>query len=126
MDHGKEQREFTKSNLIYSVQRIDLLLISISGAGIYAGWELFKYIKLSNHAVNFNLLVASELLFLFAIITNFLGQWAAYKTHLNELVEKPDLRDFYNAFVYRFNNTSIFFMITGLFCLSIFIFISLD
>ncbi|MBL7932105.1 MAG: hypothetical protein JNL60_09385 [Bacteroidia bacterium] len=67
----------------YSIQRIDLLIISLSGVGIYTCFEILKYID--SHEIfkkypevddPFNF---CGILFTVAIISNFLSQWTAYK-----------------------------------------------
>jgi hypothetical protein len=64
----------------YSIQRIDLLIISLSGAGIYTCFEIMKYFDKApvlNHYINIPFKISGGL-FALAIILNFLSQWTAY------------------------------------------------
>jgi hypothetical protein len=66
----------------YSMQRIDLLIISVSGAGIYLCLEILKYIhdnKLSGHSCYFKFI---GLLFMLSIILNFISQWGSYYANI--------------------------------------------
>lgn len=79
----KELRERSKnslSSMFYSMQRIDLLIISISGAGIYVVLETLKYLVDNKICVS-DLIRWSGGLFLFAIILNFLSQMSGYKAN---------------------------------------------
>ena len=74
-----------RSANFYSIQRIDLLIISISSAGIYASLEIMKYVMASellkpDQVAGFNIYFKiTSLLFIVAIITNFVSQWTAHK-----------------------------------------------
>lgn len=70
----QERKNMAAQNLFYSVQRIDLLIISVSGAGIYVCLETLKFI-LENKEVfePLNIKVAGGF-FLGAIILNFISQ----------------------------------------------------
>ena len=69
----QERKALSYSNMLYSVQRIDLLVIAISGAGIYVCFETFKYMKTVSKDVGYCLKTALFLL-LISIIVNFLSQ----------------------------------------------------
>lgn len=62
----------------YAIRRIDLLLVSVSGAGIYACLEIMKYMAEQSPVLSNLGFKITGLLFATAIIVNFLGQWAAY------------------------------------------------
>lgn len=73
MNKVLERQKLAWEGLFYSVQRIDLLIVSISGAGIYVCLESVKYlteIKIPIH----HLIKISGLLFLLAVTVNFLSQ----------------------------------------------------
>ncbi len=117
-----DNKDNAKQYLLYAMQRIDLLLISISGAGIYGGWEIFKYVKDRSPLQNFCLLEISQILFLVTIVLNFLAQWFSYNTHWNEIIGKEQIRDLYSKWVVRLNTVSTITFIGGLICISIFSF----
>lgn len=80
-----------RENKFYSMQRIDLLIISVSGAGIYICFELLRYLA-SNEifkpylgCVNIPLKI-SGVLFTLAIVSNFISQWCAYKGSSYQLI----------------------------------------
>ena len=80
MSKSKERQKLSWEGMFYSIQRIDLLIVSISGAGIYVGLETIKY--LSENKLDTSLLVKiSSALFLFGIIINFLSQIFGYKAN---------------------------------------------
>jgi hypothetical protein len=73
-----------RANTFYSTQRIDLLIISVSGAGIYASIEFIKYINsityltfpLKSHYIMY--FKITGLLFIASIATNFVSQLTSY------------------------------------------------
>ena len=73
--------EDSKERAFYSVQRIDLLTISISGACIYIAFEAFKYFSDSNVMIEhacFGWLKLSAISSVLAIITNFISQFTGH------------------------------------------------
>src|SRR5690606_35288471 len=64
---------------VYGHQRIDILIITISGAGVYVCLETVKYLKDNSEKVHW-LVMASGILFLLAIILNLVSQW--YSTRI--------------------------------------------
>jgi hypothetical protein len=87
---------------LYSVQRIDILIISISGAGIYTCFEIMKYVAsdaimkpyLSRINTPFKVV---GVLFVLSIISNFISQWCAYKGSSYALEStKSDIYDWEN------------------------------
>ncbi|HXU26976.1 MAG TPA: hypothetical protein VN698_07080 [Bacteroidia bacterium] len=83
----EKHSDVLRSNKLYSIQRIDLLIISVCSAGIYASTEIMKYIassKILNYTQINNLNIPFKVagfMFLFSIISNFISQWGAYKDH---------------------------------------------
>ncbi|NHN26369.1 hypothetical protein FIA58_011825 [Flavobacterium jejuense] len=123
---------------------MDLLIISISGAGIYSCSELGKYLIDKNIVISGWLKLSAALLVI-SIISNFISQWLASRTHHedycsllsqlddehDEKCSKEEIISFYNLrninieeyeskaekfnrFTIKFNNFSIGFMISGL------------
>ena len=80
MEELKERSKNSLQSMFYSMQRIDLLVISISGAGIYIVLETLKYLT-DNEMCICNLIRWSGGLFLLAIILNFLSQMSGFKTN---------------------------------------------
>ncbi len=78
--------ENTKERTNYSIRRMDLLTISITGAGIYIIFETLKFLKEENIIVyNSWLLVASGICFLLSVCTNFSSQITGfYANHFEE------------------------------------------
>ncbi len=70
----------TRERTWYAVKRMDLLIISICGAGIYIIFETFKSIAAKEliNVSNVELLKISGIMFLSAIITNFISQRTGY------------------------------------------------
>lgn len=77
--------EITRKSKDYSIQRFDILAITICGAGIYTDFELMKFIASSTilnreQISSFNLpFKVSALFFTLSIISNFISQWTAYR-----------------------------------------------
>lgn len=140
--HVKVVRE----NKNYSMQRLDVLLITICGAGIYTSFELMKFVSTSKflqigeiRCINTYFKVTA-LLFTISIIVNFLSQWTAYKTtsseieyikmvvlkakgtevDINKMLAFKDKSDFYNKITSKANITGMLVMIAALVCLIIF------
>ncbi len=85
MNEIKDRQKLSWEGMFYSIQRIDLLIVSISGAGIYICLETIKY--LSDKCQDVNLLIRiSGVLFLFGIIINFLSQVFGYKTNQQDFL----------------------------------------
>lgn len=70
--------ESTNTIINYSIQRIDLLIISVSGAGIYACWEIIKLLNQKYTSIDYTALKITAALFITAIVTNFISQWFGY------------------------------------------------
>jgi hypothetical protein len=81
-DH-KENKKLNYSNMNYSIHRIDLLIISISGAGVYLCLETLKFCYSNKIPISVSLKVSSGL-FIFSILVNFLSQFMAYEANKHE------------------------------------------
>ena len=76
----KERQKLSWEGMFYSTRRIDLLIISICGAGIYICLETVKYI--SNKCQDVSVLIKiSGGFFLFGIMVNFISQLYGQKTN---------------------------------------------
>jgi len=131
----------TKERTNYSIRRMDLLIISISGAGIYIIFETIREMKgYKIDMENGTLLLISGICFLIAITSNFISQVTGYHANNNEecytqlelrKIEKKDYDecekkkynnkvDMYNKWTDRLNLSSIVLMFLGLVLLAIF------
>lgn len=70
---------------LYAKQRIDLLLISVCGAGVYVILELFK-VSLHQPIQNLDMLKLDGLLFISAVILNFVAQFCSYKANAHDMI----------------------------------------
>ncbi|WP_281980264.1 hypothetical protein [Tenacibaculum mesophilum] len=85
MNEIKDRQKLSWEGMFYSIQRIDLLIVSISGAGIYVCLETIKY--LSDKYQDISLLIRiSGAFFLFGIIINFFSQVFGYKTNQQDFL----------------------------------------
>lgn len=73
MDRIKERQKLSWQGVFYGVQRIDLLIISISGAGIYVCLETLKYAR-DNSLDHSMLIKISGFILLLSIGFNFVSQ----------------------------------------------------
>ena len=124
--------------MFYSLQRIDLLIISISGAGIYVCLETVKYLMDKDQDVD-SLIKFSGGFFILSIIVNFLSQWFGFKTNEQDyLMCEAEIKkkkktvidaydkssDFFNKWTNRMNAASMACLFIGLILISIFFFIT--
>ncbi|QEE49628.1 hypothetical protein FUA48_08540 [Flavobacterium alkalisoli] len=79
----QERQKRVWEALFYSHQRLDTLLIVISGTGIYVCLETIKFYSSKTEDVHW-IIHLSAFLLLFAVITNFFSQWCASKVHQND------------------------------------------
>lgn len=141
MGNPKDRQTLAWEGMFYSVQRIDLLIISICGAGIYVCLESLKYFY-ENKLDSYCLIKLAGAFFLLGIVTNFLSQIFGYKTHEQDylmceytsecgenpteeekdLIRKYDLKsDFFSNLTSKFNYASIASMFIALIMLFILI-----
>ena len=138
MNQSKERQKQSYQNMFYSLQRIDLLIISISGAGIYVCLETVKYLMDKDQDVN-SLIKFSGGFFILSIIVNFLSQWFGFKTNEQDyLMCEAEIKkkeqtvidaydkssDFFTKWTNRMNAASMASMFIGLILISIFFFIT--
>ncbi len=136
-EHSKSAREI----VAYSIQRIDLLIISVSGAGIYACLEILKFLYEHNKQCGALSFKITGLFFTTSIIVNFISQWTAYyaslhngnatKKVISDIVNKSDSTveinkldcyvKIYGLLTKITNITSTLLMLIGLVLIGIFI-----
>jgi len=80
-DRLLKYKEQSTSYIFYAIQRIDLLIISISGAGIYIIFQTLRFIKEQGMNLDLFWLKTGGVMFTLAIIVNFFSQWAGYKAN---------------------------------------------
>ncbi len=81
----KEYLTNTRDRTNYSTRRMDLLIISICGAGLYIIFETLREFKTGDISIDQpNLLLFSGLSFLIAIASNFISQMTGYSANNNE------------------------------------------
>jgi len=71
----QKNKERALTNKWYAIARIDLLIVSISGGGIYIIFELIKYFYQAHLTMSTTPIKYAALFFTFAIITNFVSQF---------------------------------------------------
>ena len=140
----KDRQKIVWDSLFYTNQRMDLLIITISGAGIYTCGEVSKYFIEKKLPISNELKIAASL-FVLSIIVNFISQWFAGKTHyfdycsivyqlddeIDDSIPKEEIEshiikrkeqidhfenksDIFNKWTLRCNNSSILLMFSGL------------
>lgn len=139
----KDYLNSTRERTFYSIQRMDLLIIAICGAGIYIFFETIREFKPESGELimnNAGVLILSGIAFLLGILSNFISQWTGYLANtyeenycnlrlselrgdkikekkLNKLDE--DIK-FYNNWTKSLNMLSIIIMFIGVTLLTIF------
>ena len=81
----KERRKEIFAILNYSIGRIDLLIISISGACILLELETLKYLNTQKIPFHISLKISATC-FILAIIINFISQFTGYKAASYEYI----------------------------------------
>jgi hypothetical protein len=74
LDRWIKHEERSLSNKWYAIGRIDLLIISISGGGLFVLFETFKFVREQKLEMNLSLIKCSAIFFASAIIVNFFSQ----------------------------------------------------
>jgi hypothetical protein len=98
IDDYKEQKKLMLKITEYGTQRIDLLIISVSGAGIYLCLETVKFYLAKNEQINCSIKISAAF-FLISIFFNILSQYLSinssdnyYEYYCELLEEHPDLK----------------------------------
>ncbi|MFY0644993.1 MAG: hypothetical protein JXR19_11045 [Bacteroidia bacterium] len=83
LEDSKDMKEKSFEGWFYSERRMDLILVSISGAGIYLSISVLKH---AQELCCFNSLYIklAGVFFAFAIIINFLSQWTSSTAHYDD------------------------------------------
>ena len=68
MGYFEDRKKMSWEGWFYAIQRIDLLIIAISGTGIYVALETLKYIN-DNSLVDSGLIKYAGVFLLFALTT---------------------------------------------------------
>ncbi len=85
MSKAKDRQKLSWEGMFYSIQRIDLLIVSICGAGIYVCLETIKYLSEKGYDLNILIRISGGL-FLFGIMTNFLSQILGYNSNKQDFL----------------------------------------
>lgn len=80
MEKIKERKNQSWQGMFYSIQRIDLLIVSFCGAGIYVCLETIKYFAAKGIPIGL-LIKFSGGFFLLGIILNFISQHFGFKSN---------------------------------------------
>jgi len=81
VNYWKDERERAIKNRWYAIGRMDLLIISISGGGIYLIFQIIKHISDKQLSINYDALKVSGILFTIAIVVNFFSQLFGLKAN---------------------------------------------
>lgn len=141
MKNSEKQKEELKArsdlaykNLEYSTHRVDLLIISIGGAGVYVCLETLKSILVGDIYVSKDLIKFAGFFFILSIALNFLSQYTGKKAnYFDYLMCKATLRkkkkdaiiydklsDKWDKWTTRLNSTSMVTLFIGLALLLLF------
>ena len=126
-EHIQIKQNQAFQNLFYGHQRTDLLILSISGAGILIIFKVIEFSK-NNHEDIHLLLKVVGIVFVLTIIVNFISQIFSQKSNMHDysyyqaiIDEHEDakcrhntLAELHNKKVGLFNNLSIYLMFLGL------------
>lgn len=83
-DSTKERYKLAYQGWFYAIQRIDILIISISGAGVYLNLETLKY-AFENHISCYRSLKVSGVSFVLSVIVNIISQFTGKKSNVNDM-----------------------------------------
>ncbi len=142
----KNRQRLTWEGMFYSIQRIDLLIVSFSAGGIYLCLELLKYLKENSPDENLLFIKISGTLFLLSIVVNFVSQKFGYlsnkmdylmceveidcegkKLNKKQELEKEDYdkkADLYSKCTDYLNYISIVAMLLGLILIAVFLWLT--
>ncbi len=82
LDRLIKHQDDSKEKKFYAIQRFDLLVISINGAGIYGVLELMKHLNDGEKLIPVSFwLLYPCFNFVFSIIINLMSQWTGYKAN---------------------------------------------
>ncbi|GAA4075501.1 hypothetical protein GCM10022389_21530 [Flavobacterium cheonanense] len=81
--HAERQKRVWES-YFYSHQRIDILIIALSSAGIYICLETMKYLYEHNACCINPIIKISAFFLVLTILLNLISQWYSTKIHYND------------------------------------------
>lgn len=131
-DRFKERYRFSFQGWFYSVQRFDVLLISVSGGGLYLSLETLKYVLENQYGPVWPVKLAG-VMFVLAIILNLISQltgkkanfhdliwteeivWGSNKRANKELIKKHDYKaEYFSVWTRSLNLTALASLLIGL------------
>ena len=140
IDTKRDKKQMAWQGWLYAVQRIDLLIVSISGAGVYVCLETLKYHK--EHPLCYIVAIKISGVFLMlAILVNLISQFTGKSANHHDMlmrqceiddIEKPSdetknkiakhdcKSDVYSNWTDVLNLISLLLMIIGLITLMVF------
>jgi hypothetical protein len=86
LDYWVKHRERALDAKWYAIQRVDLLIISISSGGIYIIFETIKFILEKQRSIDFMMLKLSGLFFALAIVFNLTSQFYGWNANKHESI----------------------------------------
>jgi hypothetical protein len=84
VDTNRDRKQMAWQGWLYAVQRIDLLIISISGAGVYVCLETLKYHKQTPLDFILSIKIAG-LCFVIAIVVNLISQFTGKSANMYDM-----------------------------------------
>lgn len=135
-DQIENEKNMAHQNMFYSVQRIDLLIIAVSGAGVYVCLETLKFLVKEEVNQNPILIKLAGLMFVLAVVVNFFSQVTGKKSNYYDYLmscaklEGDEIKSTrYDCISYNWdtatkwlNTASMWIMTTGLAFILIFFF----
>lgn len=82
---NKERYRLSYNGWFYAIQRMDLLIVTISGAGIYVGLEVLKFSTDYNLPLLW-LVKSSGITMVTSIISNLASQWTGKETNKYDML----------------------------------------
>lgn len=83
MSHLEEKQKLSYQGMFYGMQRIDLLTISISGAGVFVVMNTLKFLVENKLPVT-DVLKWAGAVFIVSILFNFVSQFFGYLSNKND------------------------------------------
>lgn len=145
IDTNRDRKQMAWQGWLYAVQRIDLLIISISGAGVYVCLETLKYHK-QTPLENIVTIKVAGLVYVVGIVVNLISQFTGKSANKydmrmsqakiddanspsedkkNEIAKYDCKSESFSRWTDGLNLTSLILMFCGLITLIIFFMISL-
>lgn len=84
LERLKNSKKMACDGWVYAIQRMDLLIISISGAGVWIILETLKY-SYEHTLCSVIILKVAGFIFVLAMVINFGSQWTGKRTNLHHI-----------------------------------------